>query len=255
MSNTLADRIHQHLHTVAGLRSAHAADSALAGWVTVLKAYQAQRFANTYADLLGQARFRAATRFFLDELYGPQEFTQRDAQFGRVVPALVRLFPKDVVATVEQLGRLHALSEALDDAGARHLMGHTALAAGLAPAAYVQAWQAVGRADARELQIALTLDIGRALDGFTRNRFLRSSLRLMRKPAQAAGLAALQRFLEGGFDAFAAMQGAAPFLACVGERERALVAALFDPQALQRLAAHGSGSAPSPSLGPLAQLP
>ena len=101
MSNTLADRIHQHLHTVAGLRSAHAADPALAGWVTLLKAYQAQRFANTYADLLGQVRFRAATRFFLDELYGPQEFTQRDAQFGRVVPALVRLFPKDVVATVE----------------------------------------------------------------------------------------------------------------------------------------------------------
>ena len=167
---------------------------------------------------------------------------------------------RDIVGHVQRvaphfLGRLHALSEALDDAGARHLMGHAAPAAGLSAAAYVQAWQAVGRADARELQIALTQGIGRALEGFTRSRFLRSSLRLMRKPAQAAGLAALQRFLEGGFDAFAAMQGAAPFLACVGERERALVAALFDPQALQRLAAHGSGSTPSASLGPLAQLP
>jgi hypothetical protein len=53
----------------------------------------------------------------------------------------------------------------------------------------------------------------------------------MRKPAQAAGLGDLQKFLETGFDAFGAMKGAAEFLAWVGERERALAAALFTPDA------------------------
>ena len=100
----------------------------------------------------------------------------------------------------------------------------------------------------RERQIALTLSIGLALDGFTRSRLLRSSLRLMRGPAHAAGLAALQRFLEAGFDAFGGMQGADDFLRWVGERERALAAALFAPDALMRV----QGSGPP---GPLAQLP
>ena len=84
---------------------------------------------------------------------------------------------------------------------------------------------------------------------------MRSSLRLMRGPAHAAGLAALQRFLEAGFEAFAALQGAAPFMAWVGERERALAAALFDPQALPALLACRHGSLPRSALGPLAQLP
>jgi len=35
---------------------------------------------NPYADLLASPRYRAATRFFLDELYGPQEFGDRANQ-------------------------------------------------------------------------------------------------------------------------------------------------------------------------------
>ena len=255
MSSPLADRLHQHLHTVAGLRAARDADPLLADWVKALKAYQSRRFATTYDDLLAQPRYQAATRFFLEELYGPQEFAERDPQFSRVVPALVRLFPQAVVQTVEHLAQLHALSETLDDAGARHLMRQLAPGAAVDAPAYARAWQATGRADARQLQIVLALGIGQALDGFTRSRLLRSSLRLMRGPAQAAGLGALQRFLEAGFEAFAALQGAAPFMAWVGARERALVAALFDPQALPALLACRHGALPKSSLGPLAQLP
>ncbi len=230
MSTTLANRILQHLHAVARLRAARQGDTALATRLHALKAYQARRFETSYTDLLAEPRYRAAARFFLDELYGPQEFVARDAQFVRVVPALVRLFPQPVVQTVEHLGALHALSESLDDAMARHL---PPLKPGQAldGASYLQAWQATGRAAEREQQIALTLAIGRALDGFTRSRLLRTSLRLMRGPALAAGLADLQRFLESGFDAFGAMKGADEFLRRVGSRERALVAALFDPGA------------------------
>lgn len=231
MSNPLADRITAHLDTVSRLRALRDADPVLGQRVQAIKVYQAARFARSYADLLADARHGAAARFFLDELYGPQEFSQRDAQFGRVVPALVRLFPGELVATVEQLGQLHALTEALDDAAARQLPGVPCTAA-----AYVQAWQAAGRAPAREEQIRLTLSIGSALDRYTRNRLMRSTLRLMRGPAQAAGLSELQAFLESGFDAFGAMRGAEAFLNTVAQRERALAAALFSPGAVQAAA-------------------
>lgn len=226
MSHPHAERIIEHLGTVARLRAMREADPALGQRVVALKTYQAARFERTYADLLASPRYRGAARFFLDELYGPQEFAARDAQFGRIVPALVRLFPEELIGTVAMLGQLHALSEALDDAAARHLPYLPPDAPG-----YVRAWQGTGRAPAREQQIQLTLAIGAALDRYTRNRLLRSTLKLMRKPAQAAGLGDLQKFLEAGFDAFGAMKGAVEFLAWVGQRERALAAALFAPDA------------------------
>lgn len=227
MTSALADRITDHLGAVARLRALRQADVSLADQVHAIKAYQAQRFGRSYADLLASPRYGAAARFFLAELYGPQEFSRRDAQFARVVPALVRLFPEELVGTVEQLGQLHALTESLDDAAARHV------GPGLCNAsAYAHAWQAAGRASAREAQIVLTLAIGAALDRFTRNRLMRSTLKLMRRPAQRAGLGELQKFLESGFDAFGAMHGAGEFLRLVGERERALAAALFAPGAV-----------------------
>ena len=241
----LADSIRAHLAQVAQLRAARQANATLAAQVAALKTYQARRFANSYADLLAHPRYRPAAQFFLDDLYGPQEFAQRDAQFNRVVPALVRLFPQAVVGTVAQLAALHALSESLDDATARHLP-QAGDGAALDARRYIRAWQAAGRAADRERQITLTVEIGRSLEAHTRSRALRTTLRLMRGPAQAAGLSALQRFLEAGFEAFGHINGADDFLRQVAERERALAAALFDAEA---------SAASSPASGALGLLP
>ncbi len=217
-----AQSILAQLAVVAREREARTADAALGAAVQALKRYQQQRFARTYADLLASARYAAAARFFLDELYGPKDFSERDAQFARVVPALVRLFPHELVETVALLARLHALSETLDSEMGRHLLGQP-----LDRAAYATAWQRTGQPEAREEQIRQTIAVGRDLDRLTRKPLLRTSLHLMRGPARAAGLPALQQFLESGFDTFKAMGGAESFLATVGERERALAAALF----------------------------
>jgi hypothetical protein len=211
------------LDIVAQERERRLADPALGKAVLELKAYQARRFARTYADLLASPRYSAAARFFLEELYGPHDFSERDAQFARVVPALVRLFPAEIVDTVEVLARLHALSETLDTLMGTQLVD---LAVIDAPA-YVRAWRVTGDPAAREEQIALTLAIGRDLDQLTRKPLLRTTLHMMRVPARAAGLPALQQFLETGFDTFKAMGGAQAFLSTVGERERNLAAALF----------------------------
>jgi hypothetical protein len=219
----------EHLASVATERARRAADSALGDRVAAIKRYQQRRFELTYADLLAHPRYAGASNYFLQELYGPSDFTQRDAQFARIVPALVRLFPAEVVATVQTLAALHALSEQLDGA-----MGDVLLPAPLDAQAYVRAWQRCGRVDDRERQIALMQEVGESLDGLTRNAVLRHSLRLMRAPARAAGMAALQTFLEAGFDTFRAMRGAGEFLAIIGQRERGLARALFEaapPQA------------------------
>jgi hypothetical protein len=213
-----------------------AGDPSLRDRVQAIKRYQQQRFERSYADLLNSPRYADAARFFLDELYGPSDFSQRDAQFARVVPALVRLFPAEVVNTVIRLAQLHALSEQLDTSMARQLGGPE-----VDRLAYAQAWQAAGSPAERQQQIALTLSIGQAMDGFARKPLLRQALRLMRGPATAAGLSELQQFLEYGFDTFKAMRGAQEFLDLVNRREQALVQALFAADAMQRLRACPSG--------------
>jgi hypothetical protein len=235
-----AATILRDLQAVAGERARRAADPALAARVDAVKRYQHRRFARTYTDLLADTRYADAARFFLDDLYGPQDYSERDAQFARIVPALARLFPPALLGTVADLTALHALAERLDTSMGQALDGDEPNAA-----KYLRAWQVTGGRADRERQIDLMLSVGRALDGYTRNPVLRHSLKLMRGPARAAGLGALQHLLERGFDTFAGLRGAEPFLAMITQRERALAARLFD----------AGDCAPGSPDDPLVQLP
>jgi hypothetical protein len=77
-----------------------------------LKAWQSKRLAGTYADLASQPRYAAATRFFLEDLYGPKDFSARDEELLRIVPVMEKLLPAHAVETAalaieleEALGR------------------------------------------------------------------------------------------------------------------------------------------------------
>ncbi len=199
--------------------------------ISWVKHFQSKRFAVTYSDLIAGDQYRAATRFFLEELYSDASYEERDTQFSRVAGALQRLLPRPALSTAVALAQLHALSERID-----HAMGH-ALLLGLNAAEsddasrYIHAWRSVGRRTDREAQLQAVLKIGADLDRLTRTPGLRLLLKMMRGPAYAAGLGALQRFLEAGFDTFASMgkrqPGASGFLAIVGERESKLIDLLF----------------------------
>lgn len=227
MTDPVGQAILDALARVEQERIKRAAHPDLAARTLQLKTLQQDRFRRAYADLLAAPRYAGAARFFLDELYGPRDFTKRDAQFQRIVRPLVKLFPCEVVDTVLQLALLHALSEQLDTRMAEQLLP------GFGPEDYVRAWIAVGEPAAREQQIQLTLKVGRALDVYTRKPMLRGMLRLMRGPASAAGLSELQQFLECGFDTFREMRGAGHFLASIESREQEWARQLFagDPEA------------------------
>lgn len=221
--NAQGEHILHGLQVVAAERRVRAEQPALGAAVVAVKAFQHRRFQSTYADLLASPRHGPAARFFLDDLYGPMDFSRRDGEFARIVPGLVRLFPANIVDTVASLADLHSLSETLDTEMGRALGGE-----GPDGRSYGRAWRSVGRPADRERQIVLMLAVGTALDRYTRSPLLRHSLRLMRGPAAAAGLGVLHSFLENGFDTFREMRGAEVFLDTVARRERQLAAHLFD---------------------------
>lgn len=223
-------RIRQAVARVSLLRQAGQAQSSLADALVEVKRVQSKRFAGTYADLLATGPYATAARFFLEELYSDKDYAERDAQFARIAGAMEKLFPAQVCVTAVALAELHALTEELDQAMA---LAWLALAdGGDTVTRYIQAWRAVSRRADRDAQLTVVLSIGREMARLTRAPGLRLMLKMMRGPAAAAGLGSLQRFLETGFDTFAAMaqgpRGALEFLDIVRQREAALIRVLFD---------------------------
>lgn len=208
------------------------ADPELQRKVHEVKRYQQRRFEWTYRDLLASPRYREAAGFFLVDLYGPVDFRQRDEEFARIVPKIAALFPAEIISTVLDLAHLHALSEELDSAMATQLTHEP-----IGPAEYMRIWLEVGRRQDREAQLARVMEIGKALDRYTRRAWLVKVLQLMRGPARAAGLSSLQHFLERGMTSFRSMRGADEFLAIIDSRESELMRAIFagDPTAQSEL--------------------
>ncbi|MGS5089134.1 FFLEELY motif protein [Hydrogenophaga sp. A37] len=223
--NHAAEHIRAHLARVAELRTL-AEGNGLASAVHAVKQLQARRFRATYLDFMDDPRRVPATRFFLEELYGEHDFAERDAQFARIAGALERVFPPALTALAVDLAEMHALTETLDHQMAGHWL---ALGDGIAaPERYVRSWRLTGQRVERERQLAVVQHMGHELQKHTRSKSLLLALRMMRRPAQAAGLSALQQFLESGFAAFATLGDAQGFLGTIAEREQFWVNTLFD---------------------------
>ena len=207
------------------MHATRAQNPILAGALERLSDWQSRRLAVTYADLARDPRYAEAIAFFQTDLYGPQDFSRRDADLARVVPMMARMLPESVILTVAKAMELSALSHELDMRVNDFLPRADAQ---FSVEDYSRAFRRAGRWPDRRRQIELIGEVGTALDRAVGKPLIRSALALMRAPARAAGLAELQTFLERGFDAFRRMKGADTFLATVRERETAIVDAIAD---------------------------
>ena len=203
------------------LRAAARADPDVQARRLALRAFQAERLERTYPDLLAHPRYAPAASFFLSDLYGAKDVTARDEGVARIVPMLVRLMPAAALDTIAHAMELDALSERLDLALVAELRARDPSGtAAITGAAYAAAYRAAGTRADRARQIALTVEIGAALDRLARKPLLGGALRVMEAPARNAGLGALHDFLARGLKAFKHMRGAEEFLRIIEARER-----------------------------------
>src|SRR3981081_1342433 len=153
------------------LHQERGASETLAAALDRVALWQARRLNATYSDLAADPRYAGAITFFQSELYGPGDFSQRDADLARVVPIMIRVLPDAVVETVAMAMELSTVSHELDHDWAGTQSARASWFAGPA------------RPRAR----------------YARQPMLGPLLAMMRHPARAAGLSLLQEFLEGGF--------------------------------------------------------
>jgi hypothetical protein len=190
---------------------------------SLVREWQARRLARTHRDLLESPRFHAAAEFFLEDLYGPKDFSRHIEDVRRIASLMTSVLPAPALAAVAHAVELNALTESLDGDMADALED-----AQIDASAYGKAYRKVGHVEDRRRQIDLIALLGEGLEALTRQRFIGTALKMMRKPAELAGLGELQAFLERGFVAFGAMRGrAGEFVSTVVARERKVSEALF----------------------------
>src|SRR5436190_6762350 len=107
---TLGAAMKDHLERLRALRGPGAV---VPERLQELKAFQSARLTASYADVASQPRYRAATAFFLGDLYGPKDFSRRDASMLRILPAMTRMLPAGAVQTAAFAVELEAISEEL----------------------------------------------------------------------------------------------------------------------------------------------
>lgn len=209
----------EHLERLKALRGTGAVAPAR---LQELKAFQSARLTASYADIASQPRYREATDFFLHDLYGPKDFSRRDASMLRILPAMTRMLPAGAVQTAALAIELEAVSEELD-----HRVAIALPAGPIDDASYGEGYRAGSTRAEREHQIEVIVGVGDRLDALVAMPLVYRTLKLMRTPARLAGLEDLQDFLERGFHAFREMDGASEFLALIRQREMTILSRLF----------------------------
>ena len=167
--------------------------------------------------------------FFVDELYGPKDFSQRDADLVRVIPKLAKVLPDKAMNAMDDALSLNALSFDLDMAMAQYLKAHFPDEP-INRDNYALAYRHVGRIDDRTHQIDIISHLGDQLADVIKIRGIGMLISLSRRPAKLAGLLALHEFLERGFDAFKALGDVQSFIQPVLVREKAIMQTLLSDE-------------------------
>jgi hypothetical protein len=209
------------------LRRLEVAAAGLSGGRRLLAEWQSARLARTYADFSAQPRYRPAVEFFLHDLYGPVDFSQRDADVERVYPVMARVLGAHALEPITRAIELNVLTQELDLRMADILVSELGAGEALDAPTYAEAFRRCDDRAGRLRQVALVEQVGRALEEVVRNPIILATARAARLPARLAGFAELQDFVERGLRAFRHMHGAGELIEAIGQRERRVLDLIF----------------------------
>lgn len=170
-----------------------------------------------FEDMQARPDQAAAVAFIISDLAGV-EISQRDQEFAKVVPMMVRLLPKNVLASAAAAMRLNAsvlennlaICQSID---AAHL-----LSGKVREREYAEACRCVTSYEECMELVGLTVELGHELQHAIEIPMIGVTLKAMRGPARLAGIGALQSFLETGFRTFTALENVDQFLSEIEQR-------------------------------------
>jgi hypothetical protein len=195
--------------------------------LSLLRQWQSERLACTYADLLNDKQYRSACQFFLSDIYSPRDFSQRDQDAEHLYSLLSRFLPQAMLWLLADAIRLNQLTDRLDRTLLVELEKNLVMTKAITEHSYAQAFRQCDNYDQRREQIELMVKILREAAQGARNPIFAASLRLVRRPAQRAGWIEVYNFLERGYQACRPMRDVKRFVKTIQQREMIILDQIF----------------------------
>jgi hypothetical protein len=202
-------------------------DMELDARLALLRGWQSRRLAYTYAGLLEDEQYRAACQFFLDNIYAPRDFSQRDHDAEYLYTLLARYLPELMLQLLADTLRLNQLTNDLDQKLLHVLFDDLHVTDRITPQAYIAAYRMCNNYAERKNQIELLVRILDEATHGARRPIFALSLRLARIPAYHAGWFELYDFLEKGYMACKPMKNVDHFVSTIRQSEMDILEKIF----------------------------
>lgn len=194
---------------------------------SLLRKWQSERLARTYADFAQNPRYKPALRFFLEDLYGARDFSQRNHDIRRLYDLVRHIAPEPMIRPLILSVELHYLTENLDERLLDVLVNQLGVSESITVPQYAEGYRRCDNYAQRLQQIDLIHDLGSLIDEIVRMPFSGAMLKLGKLPLERGGWHELMAFMERGYNAFKHMRGGGPFLANVRRRERRVLDRIY----------------------------
>ncbi len=246
----MARQLHDIISNIGKVSHREAIEqSGLDPHLALLRVWQGERLAHTYADLLEQSRYRPACLFFLDDIYAARDFSQRDHDLETMYEFMRRFVPDAISRPAALTIKLHRMTEALDRKLIDVLVEQLGVTDSITVEQYAEGYRRCDNYRERVEQIDAIIEICEHIDGIVRNPLTGPALNLAKRPLRGAGYGEVMTFLERGYDSFKRMHGSRYFRKTLREREMGILDRVYaydpDPFRFAMLPAPDQKSIPS----------
>ncbi len=156
--------------------------------LVLLRAWQSDRLASTYADLLADKRYSPACHFFLADIYAPCDFSQRDHDLKQIHTYLSRVVPVQMLQLLTDTVELNELTSRLDRDLLRVLVDRLGVVDTITPQLYAQSYRVCDNYIDRKYQIDLTTRLLKEVAEGARLAVVGLAMKVVHGPAERAGL-------------------------------------------------------------------
>jgi hypothetical protein len=195
--------------------------------LAMLRAWQCERLSRTYADLLADPQYSPACRFFLDDIYAPRDFSQRDHDAERIHAYLSRVVPAQMLQVLTDVIELNRQTNDLDRELLHALVERLSVTDTITPQLYVEGYRLCNNYEARAHQIDLIAKLLKEVGEGAHLLVVGAAMKTLHGPAHRTGWSELYEFLERAYTAFKQMRNADKFAQTVKQREMRLLDRIF----------------------------
>ena len=225
-NNSVVLQLRHNLERYHALKQHDKQEAAFKDALYALQKWQGWRMRQTHQTLLDDEKYRVATEFFLEDIYGGADLRGLAHQAERAINAALRILPEKVMNTAVYALELNALSAELDERLAECLFFEMG-AEDITEDGYTEAFRESASKEQRQRQVELAKLLAQGLDKYVRSRVVYSTFKLVRRPAERAGIGELYGFMGKGFDAMRPMRSASEVICRIVDREAELIDMIY----------------------------